>query len=185
VPNPLTTYIQEAAAIVQDAGISTESYAGGVALDYVLKAQFSATPRETTPQPSLVEPGVDNRLNRLAEWSELDAEQLRDAFDVGVDEIAVVVSHRHLAIRKSERQRQLVLLKLAAERIANDRQTVPAREVNALCEEYDCMDQNLPRNVQEGGMIIRRGSRGAYDYRVTREGIDAASELLKRFLGAP
>lgn len=181
---PLTNYIQEAAAIVQDAGISIESYAGGVALDYVLKAQSNATPKERTPKPHLVEPDLDSHINQLVDWSGLDADQLEDAFDIGVDGIAVVVSHRHLSTRKSERQRQLVLLKLAAERIANDRQTVPAREVNALCEEYDCMDQNLPRNVQEGGMIIRRGSRGAHDYRVTREGIDAAAELLKRFIGA-
>jgi hypothetical protein len=98
------------------------------------------------------------------------------------DELTIRIPAGRLARSKADRQRVLALLTVATDRVAYGIQEVPASRVNAICDDYSCLDQNVPQNVARGGLLARRGKRGAYTYRATQPGLERAKTLLKELV---
>lgn len=184
---------QEAAAvlhralqIVSDAGLDPNSATGGVALDHVLRMLAGrAHPPQAVQEESALPKSTQSSepVNLIASWLDLPTETVVDFVEFGAEGVVLQIPPRNLDSRKLGRQRQLVLAKLGLDRIGYDRLDVPGSEINTLCEGYDCLDQNLPRNL-EGfeNYISRRGRPRAYTYRLTQFGLEAAGDAARRLL---
>ena len=170
----------ESIEAVRAAGLDPESPGGGLALAFLLTAD--ARPSVPTPRrdESLPHEGGDTPSTRLATWSGLEEDRLADLFEFSGERAEVRVPIRRIPSAKSDRQRVLALLKLAADRIAYGADSVDSKIVYALCADYGCADQNLPNNLQtRADLIDRRGKRGSYRYRPTQPGLQRAREIIR------
>jgi hypothetical protein len=174
--------VAAAVKAVRDLGVDPDSAGGAVLLAHLLQettqplAGSSAPRSEGTSRVSAVAEGP---AGTIAEWIGVDVARVEDVFEFDGDEALLRIPSRRLARAKADRQRVLVLIKLAVERVAYERSDVPASRVNATLTDYACMDQNLAQNVtSRGDLATRRGRRGAYFYRVTQPGIQIAKDLL-------
>lgn len=175
--------VDRAVKAVRDLGVDPESAGGAVLLSHLLDQASSAPSTSSEP---VLSAGADARVNDqspaalVAQWAGVDVERVEDVIEFDTDEALLRIPARRLARAKAERQRVLVLVKLAVERVAYDRAEVPASRVNATCAEYACLDQNLAQNViSRGDLATRRGRRGSYVYRATQPGIQTAKDLLR------
>jgi hypothetical protein len=179
----LSEMIRLARAAVVDAGVDPDSPSGVAAFTAAferLSTGPSQTRRELRSEHEDDVGMTDDPASVAAEWLGVSREALLDAFDFGPDGVDLHVHSRVLPVSKSGRQRLLALTKLALDRVAYGRDDVDARRVNAVCERYDCMDQNLPGNLKNyENYITRRGQRGAYAYRITQFGLDEAQEAIR------
>jgi hypothetical protein len=173
----------EAVAAVRELQVDPDSAGGAVLLTLLLKETGAAPSRQV--EESSVSASTDSvdpagHSARVADWSGIDLDRVDDILEFGDEQSLLRLPARRLPRSKADRQRVLVLLKLSVDRVAYDRADVPAKDVNAICLEYACLDQNLPNNVaSRGDLATRRGSRGAYTYRATQPGLQRARELLQ------
>ncbi|HEX3910339.1 MAG TPA: hypothetical protein VHW67_06525 [Solirubrobacteraceae bacterium] len=178
--------VEEALQFLRSVDLNPESPGGAVVLEHLLRASSPPPSTETegpAAAPSDQVRDLDDSASpaaRLARWIGTDIDRIEDVVEFTADEPLLRIPVARLPRAKAERQRSLVLLKLAVERVAYDRSDVPAGKINAMCADYACMDQNLPANVSSrGDLATRRGKRGTYFYRATQPGIQRAKALLE------
>lgn len=183
--------IRAAVATVREAGLDPNEPAGVVALSFALRTSTrsnnpnvveSGTIEPAVPVPSeqlLGDAKDPSPPMRLARWLVVSAEDIEDAFEFGADGVDIALHPRRLPTKKADRQRFLAHVKLAVDRVAYGHDQIPASVLNALCERFDCLDQNLPRVLLDHeNYFARRGKRGAYFYRITAPGLEAAKPIL-------
>jgi hypothetical protein len=181
--------LRSAVQAVREVGLDPDSPAGVAAIQEFLRSGLNVsapsaaghTPATTGP------PDQDSSAaRRAAEGVSVGEDRVQDIVDFGVDGVALSIHGRSLPSMKAGRQRMLALLKLALDRVAYDRDQVQARELSAILDQYDCLDQNVPKNLETyENYITRRGQRrGGYSYRITQYGLDRAREELRSLLDA-
>ena len=182
----LSDALQSARDIVESAGLDVETRAGAAAFERVLDRILGESSSGSDGPPSLASPAVTGETSaasRIATWIGVSADKLEDLFEFGPDAANVTLWHAQLPPSKADSQRLLSLLKLAVDRVGYERDETPAREINALCEHYGCLDQNLPAHLQNyRNFVSRRGRRGSFTYRITHPGLTEARETIRRFL---
>lgn len=176
--------LREAVDTLQRIGLDPDSPGGARALDFLLSepelvdTEPPAASRSTSSRVEDQEPDT-----KLADWVGIDHDRVRDVVEFGDGQALLRVGSSRLPKSKAEKQRVLTLLKLASDRIAYGAEEVSAQKVNAVCDDYNCADQNLPHNVAaRGDLVTRRGKRGAYVYRATQPGAQRARELFSELL---
>lgn len=181
--------IREAKRAVEETGIDPDTPVGTAAFTELLRTILAGTPHE--PAPRTKDPQrssneqVEDPFARVAKWAEVPLEGVQDIAFFGPDHADIQLHVQLLPASKAGRQRLLTILKLGIERIGYDHMEISARDVNALCTEYDCMDQNLPANLAGWeNFIMRRGSRGSAVYRLTQFGVEEAREQLRTLIRA-
>jgi hypothetical protein len=177
--------VAKALAAVRELGLDPESPGGAVVLAHLLLQDSTVTPHaaDDASEPASTPGAGDQPAAKVAKWLGVDAERVEDVIELTADEALLRIPVRRLPKAKADRQRVLVVIKLAVERVAFERADVPASRINATCAEYACMDQNLPGNVaSRGDLAARRGKRGAYSYRATQPGMERAKDLLRDLL---
>jgi hypothetical protein len=178
----LVTEARNAVAAVRQMGVDPDSFGGGTLLKFLI----GGTPPLSTSVPA-VQPASgseepdDTPRGRVASWAGLDPDQLDDLIEFDGADARLAVAPSRLPSVKSDKQRVLGLMTIALHRVGFDLDVVPARHVNTVCTEYDCMDQNLPNRLTSTGTVTRRGKRGAFAYRISRPGLDAAKQLFVEF----
>jgi hypothetical protein len=177
---------KEAVAAVRGLDVDPDSPGGAEILKHLLNGPAipsssptdSAFPGPSSDTTTASDPGEPAK--RLADWLGIDVERVEDVIEFTAEEAQLRIPAARLARAKADRQRVLVLIQLAVERIAYNRTEVRASRINATCADYGCMDQNLPNNVSSrGDLAARRGQRGSYAYRATQPGIQRARTLLQ------
>jgi hypothetical protein len=168
--------------VVEEAGLEPNSRLGEIAFDRavtLLLDEPSPPPHaaEATPVPAAVS---DGPVAVVAGWLERPPEKLLDICEFSSDGVEIQLWHAQLPERKADCQRLLAMVKLGLERVGFEHELVSARDLNALCTKYGCLDQNMPQNLQKyQNHIVRRGQRGAYNYRLTHAGLQAARETIR------
>lgn len=173
--------LREAIDVLKELRIGLEMPASGPALSFLLSANLAVrnetlsgsspgadTSRDETPEP----------LTRAVEWTGAKAEALLDLVQFGDNGVAPVIYHGRLPKGKAERQRILAALKLGLDKVAYGIDQLNARVLNEICARYECVDQNLPTNLQKSGIANRTGARGSYVYKLTLKGQDLAREAI-------
>jgi hypothetical protein len=177
------TLLKAAVDDLRDLEVDPNSAGGAVALSFLLETQAPDSPVAggSAKQADSALGGAP--LERLSAWMKAEPTRVSDVIEVG-DASATFKPHSSRLPRgKANRQRVLVLAQLAIARVGYEKQGLPASEVNALCSEYACLDQNLPHNVTtHGDFISRRGRRGSYVYRISEPGLQRAQEVLSELL---
>lgn len=178
--------IRRAERIVGESGLDLETPRGTAAFDVVLRKVLQRDrPHQADGPEENESPGDDaSPLAYVARWAGVDPEVLSDAFEFGPEEVELNLWHGRLPNGKAERQRVLALAKLGVERIGYGREEVTSRELNSLCEKYECLDQNIPGNIQQRNLVQRRGRRGSYNYRLTLAGVDSSRDVIRGLVGA-
>jgi hypothetical protein len=181
-----TASLDDALEALRDRGIDPESAGGAVALTHLLsEAPAPSSPQAVTPTGALVPVGnAGESATALAEWGGVSRDEILDIFEFDDESIGIGLSSGRLPSSKAECQRALVVLKLAAERIAGGREVVPASEINEIVSHYGVFDQNLASNVSiKTNMVARRGKRGSWKYRITQPGLDRARIMISTLAG--
>lgn len=188
------TAMREAVGAVRQTGIDPQTPGGAILLGFLLDgwppSRRSASlaqvlglspAAERALEPAAAEPLDDAPVERLARWMGVEAIRVEDVFELTESAALIRVPARRLPVPKAHRQRVLVLLRLAAERIGYERMELPGADVNATCADYGCMDQNLPQNVKSRAELVsRRGRRGKSFYRITQQGMQRAQDLFQQ-----
>jgi len=182
------TSLDQALKTLEERGVDPESAGGAVALGYLL----AGSPTPAAPAPDVSPPAApgtsvaanmdanrDDPAAVLAQWSGVTSNDILDIFELGDGSLGIGLSSGRLPDSKADCQRALVVLKLAAERIAGNHDVVPASEINELADHYGVLDQNLASNVAtKTNMVARRGKRGSWNYRITQPGLDRAKAMI-------
>jgi hypothetical protein len=177
--SPLDQALRE----VREHGLDPESPGGAVALSYLLTGAGATPPHNQVSAPVETSRGANEDGDPaavLGAWAGVGRDEILDIFEFGDGPTGIGVSSRHLPRSKAECQRALVVLKLAAERVAFSRDAVPAGEVNNIAAHYGVLDQNLASNVAiKTNLVARRGKRGSWTYRITQPGLDRAKQVIE------
>jgi hypothetical protein len=181
----LKNNLDAALRVLEERGLDPESAGGAVALGYLLSAappvSQPAAPGSVSTSLARTTDGDSEPTKALAGWAGVSLDDVLDIFDFGEAGIGIGISSRRLPSSKADCQRALVVLKLAAERVAAGRDSVPAGEINEIASHYGVLDQNLAANVSnKTNMVARRGKRGSWNYRVTQPGLDHAKQLIAK-----
>lgn len=183
-----STRLREAAKAVETAGIDLGSPAAATALEFVLSSAPGRPPAaqgsKTATTPASPDGGLEGApADRVAASVGVDATALLDHFEFGEDHALVKVASARLPRSKAKQQRAIGFLKLAVDRFGYSRDEVPAADVNVACQDYNLVDQNLPSNlVGNGQLVSRRGQRGAFKYRLSRQGLDRSAEAIRHLV---
>jgi hypothetical protein len=185
--------ITTATEAVRSAGLSSQEEPGLSAFRVVLQEILRldhipdrlGQPVPVTAPQTATESNDATPSTLVASWLGSEEEAVQDYFHFGDQSVELQIPSSQLPARKADRQRRLALLKLALERKGYEKSDVPGREINELCERYACLDQNLPKHLQDfENYISRRGKRGSYFYRLTQPGLEAARTELTNLLNA-
>jgi hypothetical protein len=180
--------VKRAVDAVKEAGLDPDSDLGIAMSREVFRELVREAPaggEAAATQGTQMSPGATDAEARLARWLDVPGERVRDVIALNPEGADLHIHSRSLPPSKRARQRLLGLLKLAIDRVAYERQEVPATEINAICERYAALDQNLPFALTHWkDYITRRGSRGAYTYRISQPGVDEARDVLLALLNA-
>lgn len=177
----LSGMLREIREAVTEAGFDLDSAAGAAAISSLIQARVAGSHTVSSPA---AEASIDTTspASRVAKWLSVDPELLYDVIDFGEDRPELVLWERKLPKGKADRQRVLAAIRLAVDRVGYRREETDARAINALCERYDCLDQNLPKNLRARDLVTRKGQRGAYVYRLTHAGLPQAKAILEEVL---
>ena len=171
--------LDEALEAVTDRGLDPDSPGGAVALSYLLQQNMQVSDESARLGPPNADDADEDPAATLASWAGASRESVMDVFEFADHGVRLGAPSGRLPKSKAKRQRVLVLLKLAADRVAYGAQEVPASQINEIAAHYACLDQNLPQNVAgRSSLVTRRGTRGAFRYRITQMGLDRAKELI-------
>lgn len=169
-------------------GINRESAAAGPALEFLLGRDSPATHGEAQARRrgAVTEPSSlgEEPVERAVAWSGLTKDVLLDVVEFGEAGVRPTIWHGRLPGSKSKRQRVLALIKLALDKFAYGIDELPASDVNEVCQAYECLDQNLPTNLQRNRIATRRGQRGSYTYRLSLAGEDQARQCLQGLIAS-
>lgn len=178
----LVAEARDAVAAIREMGVDPDSSGGGTIFKFLTSGAppVPANVPSVTAVPSAAE-AEDTPRGRVAAWASLDPDQLDDLIEFDGSDAHLAVPPARLPSAKSDKQRVLGLMTIALHRVGFELDVVPARHVNTVCTEYDCMDQNLPNRLTSTGTVTRRGRRGAFAYRISRPGLDAAKQLFTEF----
>ncbi|MDQ3916314.1 MAG: hypothetical protein M3323_13470 [Actinomycetota bacterium] len=178
--------LRDALAAVQELDIPEDSPMLAPALEFLLKSLDQSGPDERHVNEAGLptsETGSSSPLERAVTWTGVSPEALLDVVDFGTEGVIPTVYHGRLPKGKLERQRVVAVMKLSLDKVAYGASELSARQVNEVCDRYECLDQNLPGNLQKSGLATRLGDRGSYVYRVTLAGEDRARQVLRSLTG--
>jgi hypothetical protein len=201
--------LKDAIAALEELDLDPSTPGGAVALRFLLEGQATtgtaghsastlaphsspawAAPRVDAPRAGgtaaasgVVESEGEPPELLVASWVGVDPERLLDVLEFPPDGVLLRIPSARLKSSRADRQRLLALLKLAIDRKAYGREEVSTQQINVVCSDYGCLDQNITSNLAaREDLIMRRGKRGAYFYRVTQPGIERARGLLYALL---
>jgi hypothetical protein len=183
VNEDVVTRIQEAKEAVEASGLDLDSPAGVATLRVLLERSLSVT-SPSEPEASSVSDAIEGPRERIASELGVEPQVLDDYMTLGDEESRPELRPRLLPRGRAEQQRRLAIIKLALDRFGYGIDEVPVRSVMEVCEYHRCRDKNLARNLESyDDYIVRRGSGSSAVFRLTREGLDFAREVLRDLLG--
>lgn len=184
IPAERIAHLKDALGKLKDLNLDLSTPVSGAALEFLLRETRSSPPEEDArPRTEDSARGADSAVRRAADWAGVQEQALLDLVDFADDGVVPTIYHGRLPKGKSERQRVLALVKLGLDKVAYGRDELSARFVNEICDRYECLDQNLPTNLQRSDVAKRSGSRGSYTYRLTLTGTDRARAVIRELLG--
>lgn len=177
--------LDKALRAVRERELDPDSPAGAVLLEFLLRDRGAVSEPVERSSAQPVPPSTPTHATaagKLASWADVSIDEIGDVFEIGDGGAIVSVSSGRLPTSKADRQRILILVKAAADRIAFGHELVSAKDVNSMVHHYAAFDQNVNKNLSHWShLLARRGSRGAHSYRVTQPGLERAAEIV-RFL---